>query len=143
VPAGAEVLNGTRKFLIPGLWDMHSHVVGFGPASLALYLTQAVTSVRDMGAERFAEAKDWRDRIAAGRLLGPRMRIASPVVENAGWLAAAKAMGDRAGTPWTLYERVGPASVEDAVSWVDSRPLDRAALDRMLATADTTPRGAR
>jgi Amidohydrolase family len=120
VPADAEVVHGSRKFLIPGLWDMHSHVVGFGPTSLELYLAHGVTSVRDMGAERFADAKAWRDRIAAGQLLGPRMRIASPVVENAEWLAAVKRMGERAGVPWTLYERFGPTSVAEAVSWVDS-----------------------
>jgi hypothetical protein len=57
-----------------------------------------VTSIRDMGAERFADAKAWRDRIAAGELHGPRMRVASPVVENARWFAAARAMNDRAGT---------------------------------------------
>jgi hypothetical protein len=48
------------------------------------------------------------------------MRIASPIVENADWLAAAKRAGERAGTPWTLYERFGPASAAEAVSWVDS-----------------------
>jgi len=119
-PPGAELLNGARKFLIPGLWDMHSHVVGFGATSLELYLTQGVTSIRDMGAERFADAKAWRDQIAAGRRLGPRMRIASPVVENPGWLSAAKRMSEQAGTPWTLYERFGPTSPAEAVRWVDS-----------------------
>jgi predicted amidohydrolase YtcJ len=120
VPAGATVVNGSRKFLIPGLWDMHSHVVGFGPTSLQLYLAHGVTSIRDMGAERFADAKAWRDRITAGELLGPRMRIASPIVENARWLAAVKRAGERAGTPWRLYERFAPTSAAEAVSWVDS-----------------------
>ena len=120
VPAGARVLEGAGKFLLPGLWDMHSHAVTFGPTSLPLYLANGVTSIRDMGAERFAEAKAWRDRIAAGELDGPRMRIASPVVENARWLAAARAMNDRAGTPWTLHERVAHQSRSEAVAWVDS-----------------------
>ncbi|HTD59222.1 MAG TPA: hypothetical protein VK679_01155, partial [Gemmatimonadaceae bacterium] len=26
VPSNARVLNGTGKFVIPGLWDMHSHL---------------------------------------------------------------------------------------------------------------------
>jgi hypothetical protein len=120
VPTGANVLNGSRKFLVPGLWDMHAHVVGFGPTSLKLYLAQGVTSVRDMGAERFAEAKAWRDLIAAGELSGPRMRIASSIVENADWLAGVKRMVERTGTPWTLSERFGPTSAAEAVSWVDS-----------------------
>src|SRR5438067_3561886 len=116
----AQSLNATGKFLIPGLWDMHSHVTAFGRTSLALYLTQGVTGIRDMGAERFAVAKAWRDSIAAGQLLGPRMRIASPIVENQRWLAAVKRMGEAAGTPWRLYERYGPASADEAVRWVDS-----------------------
>jgi hypothetical protein len=120
IPAGADILDASRKFAIPGLWDMHSHVVGFGPASLDLYLAHGVTNVRDMGAERFAEAKSWRDKIAVGQLLGPRMRIASPVVENPRWLAAVKRMSEQAGTPWTLYERFGPKSPQEAVEWVDS-----------------------
>lgn len=120
VPRGAQVVDGSGKYLIPGLWDMHSHVVGFGPMALRLYLPHGVTGVRDMGAERFAKAKAWRDSIAAGLLLGPRMRIASPVVENPRWLAFARRMGEQAGVPWTLYERFGPSTPEEALRWVDS-----------------------
>jgi hypothetical protein len=99
---------------------MHTHVTMFGPSSLALYLAHGVTSIRDMGAERFSEAKDLRDRVAAGSLAGPRMRIASPVVENVRWLAAARRMTEQAGTPWRLHERVAPASPEEAVRLVDT-----------------------
>ncbi|MDQ3951094.1 MAG: amidohydrolase family protein [Gemmatimonadota bacterium] len=120
VPRGATTVNGSGKYLMPGMWDLHSHAVMFGPASLKLYLAQGVTGIRDMGAERFGEAKAWRDSIAAGLLLGPRMRIAAPIVENARWLAVVKRMGEAAGTPWTLYERFGPTSAEEAVRWVDS-----------------------
>jgi hypothetical protein len=74
-----------------------------------------VTGIRDMGAERFGDGKAWRDSIAAGWLHGPRMRIAAPIVENARWLAVVKRMGQAAGTPWTLYERFGPTSAEEAV----------------------------
>jgi len=28
VPQGAQVVDGTGKFLIPGLWDMHLHLRG-------------------------------------------------------------------------------------------------------------------
>jgi hypothetical protein len=120
ISRGARVLDASGKFVMPGLWDMHSHAVTFGRTSLALYLAQGVTGLRDMGAERFADAKAWRDSIAAGQLIGPRMRIASPVVENQRWLAAVKRMSDAAGTPWRLYERFGPASPDEATRWVDS-----------------------
>ncbi|HVH67330.1 MAG TPA: amidohydrolase family protein [Gemmatimonadales bacterium] len=119
-PRGAQSVKATGKFLTPGLWDMHSHVTDFGRTSLALYLTQGVTGIRNMGAERFTAAKAWRDSVATGQLLGPRIRISSPIVENQRWLAMVKRMVEAAGTPWRLYERYGPASPDEAVRWVDS-----------------------
>jgi len=120
IPRGAQIVDGTGKYVMPGLWDMHAHVVSYGPTALDLYLAHGVTGLRDMGAERFAQAKALRDSIAAGQRPGPRMRIASPVVENQKWLAWTRQMSARAGTPWTLHERFGPASPDDAVRWVDS-----------------------
>lgn len=120
VPRGVTAVDATGTYVIPGLWDMHSHVTMFGPTALSLYLANGVTGVRDMGAERFATAKAWRDSIATGTLSGPRMLIASPVLENARWLAAVQQLIEQAGTPWTLYERFGPTTVGDAVHWVDS-----------------------
>lgn len=85
VPEAAEVVDGTGRYLIPGLWDMHTHVTMFGSGSeaLALYVANGVTGIRDMGAVRLAEAKALRDGIADGRVVGPRMFIATPIVENA------------------------------------------------------------
>jgi imidazolonepropionase-like amidohydrolase len=120
VPRGARVVDGTGRYVIPGLWDMHSHVVSFGPTALDLYLAQGVTGIRDMGTERFTDAKALRDSIAAGQRPGPRMRIASPVVENQEWLAWTQRMSQQAGTPWRLHERFGAASPQDAERWVDS-----------------------
>lgn len=95
----AEVIDGTGQFVIPGLSDMHSHVTSFGRTSLDLYLSQGVTNVRDMGGENFAVVKAWRDSIGAGFMRGPRMRIASPIVENERWLRVVKGWGEKAGTP--------------------------------------------
>jgi predicted amidohydrolase YtcJ len=120
LPRGARVVDGTGRFLVPGMWDMHSHISMFGRTGLNLYLAHGVTGIRDMGGERFAVVKALRDSVAAGQVLGPRMRIASPVVENQRWLAWTRQMSERAATPWNLYERFGPASPEDAGRWVDS-----------------------
>ena len=116
VPAGARVVDGAGKYLIPGLWDMHTHVTD-NKSTLNLNVANGVTAVRDMGAVRLATAKSWRDSIAAGQMLGPRMRIASPVVERTQWLAWVRRINPDA--PW-ITERFGPASAEDAVRWVDS-----------------------
>ena len=46
-PAGAQVIDGTGKTLIPGLWDNHQH---YGDDSTGpLLLASGITSVRDPG----------------------------------------------------------------------------------------------
>src|SRR5688572_3276853 len=81
VPAGAQVVDGTGKFLIPGLWDMHLHLRGdsrvprFTTFGEVLLVAHGVTGVRLMaGLPRFHEMKRG---IEAGQLLGPRMFPAS------------------------------------------------------------------
>ena len=78
VPAGAQVLDASGKFLIPGLWDMHVHPTGSD--YLALFLANGVTGIRVMwgNPEHFV----WRQQIEAGRLVGPRMFIGSPIVDG-------------------------------------------------------------
>src|SRR5262249_40522923 len=48
LPPDARTVDGTGKFLIPGLWDMHVHIAG--PTYLPLFLANGVTGVRDMHA---------------------------------------------------------------------------------------------
>ena len=51
VPAGALVIDGGGRFLMPGLWDMHSHSLWSPeamPAFLPLYVAQGVGQVADM-----------------------------------------------------------------------------------------------
>lgn len=50
IPKGAQVVDGTGKFLIPGLWNMHVHLSITTEASLFAFVANGVTSVRDMGA---------------------------------------------------------------------------------------------
>ena len=86
-PVGAVIVNGRGKYLIPGLWDMHVHTV-FGDwlprderVVLPLFVANGVTGVRDMGGD-LDVLKEWRAQIAAGRLLGPRMFIAGPMLDG-------------------------------------------------------------
>ena len=54
LPLDADVVDGTGKFLIPGLWDMHSHIAAANRAGakeyLDLYLANGITGVREMHA---------------------------------------------------------------------------------------------
>jgi imidazolonepropionase-like amidohydrolase len=86
-PAGARIVAARGKYLIPGLWDMHVHTV-FGDwlprnerVTLPLFVANGITGVRDMGGD-LAVLKEWRAAIAAGRLLGPRMIIAGPMLDG-------------------------------------------------------------
>ncbi|MEV4620752.1 amidohydrolase family protein [Asanoa sp. NPDC049573] len=81
VPHGATVVDSTGKFLIPGLCDMHVHSDVYEAIVPPLYLANGITTVREMsGADHLHQ---WRDRVEAGSLLGPRSIIASPLIDGA------------------------------------------------------------
>jgi len=80
-------IDGRGKFLIPGLWDMHVHMI-FGDwfprgkeITLPLFIANGITGVRDMGGE-LDVLQQWRKEIAAGTLIGPRMWIAGPMLDG-------------------------------------------------------------
>ena len=82
VPAGARILAGRGKYLIPGLWDMHVHTVApGGRAVLGLYVANGVLGVRDMAGD-WGQLTRWRKEIAAGRLAGPRILASGPYIEG-------------------------------------------------------------
>ena len=75
-PKGARIVDGTGKFLIPGLWDMHVHATGPGVDRLFLpvLVANGVTGVREMfGTFRWyadARAMAKRGEIVMPRLVG-------------------------------------------------------------------------
>jgi Amidohydrolase family len=90
----ATTIDGTGKFLIPGLWDMHVHT-GQRDIYLPLYIANGVTGVRDMGGDleeptgyssaRFVQLALWRAAIRQGRLIGPRMVLAGFLIDGFAW----------------------------------------------------------
>ncbi len=81
-PRGARVLDGTGKYLVPGFWDMHVHTtMPGGQATLALYVANGVTGVRDMAGE-WTQLTTWRKAIAVGKLTGPRIIASGPYIEG-------------------------------------------------------------
>lgn len=78
-PAGARLIDGRGKFLMPGLADMHAHPVDEG--DLLLFLAYGVTTIRVMwGLPRHIA---WRDRTARGELLGPgRIHTVGPIIDG-------------------------------------------------------------
>src|SRR5579863_3746537 len=80
-------IDGKGKFLIPGLWDMHVHVV-FGDwfphakeITLPLLIANGITGVRDMGGE-LDVLEEWRKEISAGTLIGPRIVMSGPMLDG-------------------------------------------------------------
>ncbi len=87
VPKNSRVIDAHGKYLIPGLWDMHVHTV-FGDwlpkdenLILPLFVANGVTGVRDMGGD-LEVLTVWRAQIEAGKLLGPHMVIAGPMLDG-------------------------------------------------------------
>ncbi len=86
-PRIVRAVDGHGKYLIPGLWDMHVHVMfgdwipGSKEVSLPLFVANGVTGVRDMGGN-LDTLLAWREEIAAGTLIGPHMVIAGPMLDG-------------------------------------------------------------
>jgi len=80
VPTEAQVVEGTGKTLIPGLWDNHQH---YGDDSTGpLLLATGITSVRDPG-NQIDELLARKKRIDTGQLLGPRI-LPSMLIDGSG-----------------------------------------------------------
>jgi len=80
IPADVPQVAVDGKTIIPGLWDMHTHVtqVEWAP----VYLAAGVTTVRDMGNE-FEFITALRDAIASKKALGPR-NVAAGLIDGGG-----------------------------------------------------------
>jgi predicted amidohydrolase len=80
LPPGSEAIDGTGKFLIPGLWNMHVHLVGYEQAVEAFpaVLAAGVTGVRDMGSP-LRDALRVREE-ATRRASGPRVITPGPLL---------------------------------------------------------------
>ena len=80
VPDDAEVVDGTDRYLVPGLTEMHGHVTSTRRADLerlfGLFLANGVTTVRGMlGRPSHLEL---RADLAAGRIFGPQLITSGP-----------------------------------------------------------------
>jgi imidazolonepropionase-like amidohydrolase len=100
VPEGAEIVSTEGMSVLPGLWDMHVHLMINGhsdyaywdsiyppqladvimPASARQLLLAGVTSARDLGGP-LEESLSVRDRINRGELRGPTMYVSGPFLQ--------------------------------------------------------------
>jgi imidazolonepropionase-like amidohydrolase len=79
-PPSPVVVDGTDRFLIPGLWDMHVHL--WNPDNLPqLYLAFGVTGVRDMGSS-FEKTSQLRHAIEEKGVPGPHILTSGPGLDG-------------------------------------------------------------
>lgn len=101
VPEGYEIISTEAMTVMPGLWEMHAHLMLNGhsnydhwhstypdrfadeimPASAVQLLLAGVTTARDLGAPLEASISV-RDRIAAGEIPGPRLFVSGPFLQH-------------------------------------------------------------
>ena len=84
IPEDATVVDGTDRFLMPGLAEMHAHVPDADSPEIdryfSLYVANGVTTIRGMlGRPSHIEL---RERLAAGRVFGPRLVTSGPSVNG-------------------------------------------------------------
>jgi imidazolonepropionase-like amidohydrolase len=101
IPKKAEIISTEGMSVMPGLWDMHVHLMINGhsdyahwdtaypsvfesiimPASAKQLLYAGVTSARDLGAPLEASI-NVRDAINAGKIPGPTMYMSGPFIQK-------------------------------------------------------------
>ncbi len=101
IPKGAEIISTEGMSLMPGLWDMHVHLMINGhsdynhwdkkymgiqesvimPSSAHQLLLAGVTSARDLGGP-LGPSISVRDRINKGEIPGPTMYMSGPFIQH-------------------------------------------------------------
>jgi imidazolonepropionase-like amidohydrolase len=81
VPEGALLVDGSGKYLMPGLVDMHVHVMSEN--ELLLYAAHGVTALRNLwGGMNFTDHLDWRRKIELDEMFGPTLYTSGPIMEG-------------------------------------------------------------
>ncbi len=156
LPAGAEIVSTEGMTVLPGLFDMHVHLMLLGhgdyerwdqrtrdqwvdlvmPIAARQLLEAGVTSARDLGAPP-DEILEVRRRIRAGEIPGPRLFVSGPFLQRAPY------------EPWEADYRWGVGSVAEArrvigelarkgvdvIKLIDQDQLDEEVVEAIVQTA--------
>lgn len=149
VPQAARIVDGRGRFLMPALWDMHTHVYAVSPLlDLPLYIAYGVTNVRDMqgcpaAGDPFiachADKVRWTGEALAGRRVAPR------IVESSSFMANGPGMAERLGNVPAYFDVATPAQARDFVRHFAGRAdtikvYDGVPREAYLALADEASR---
>jgi len=129
VPSGVKVIDGTGKFLIPGIAEMHAHVPPNTQNSeymaevLFLYKANGITTVRGMLGHPLH--LDLREKAARGEIVSPRIFTSGPSIN-----------GQSAPTP-EIVDRMVREQKAAGYDLLKLHPgITRVTFDQMVATAN-------
>lgn len=78
LPMGVTTIDGTGQFLVPGLADMHVHIMD--KKDLLLYVANGVTQIRNMWGE--PRHLKMREKVLSGEVVGPSIVTAGRIVDG-------------------------------------------------------------
>ena len=128
LPPHALKVAAAGAFIMPALWDMHTHVYAVSPLlDMPLYIAYGVTNVRDMNGcptpnDPFiacaAEKKRWTAEAVSGSRVGPR------IMESTSFMANGPGMADRiAGLP-RFFDTATPDEAREFVRHQRAQGVD-------------------
>jgi len=123
IPKGAKVIDLSAMTVLPGLLDMHTHLIGPPNDPDPLHelertsaeevmrslpnppkvLMAGFTTVRDVGTYRALTDVSMRDAIARGDVVGPRMFVAGAYVTITGGAGAVTGFSPDVILPWDMH----------------------------------------
>ncbi len=88
IPDGTHVIDGSGKYLMPGMADMHIHTTDawqsmeWPVSPMDLFLANGVTTIRDFGPKGAMPdyVLHWRDAITEGRIEGPNIYACGGII---------------------------------------------------------------
>ncbi|WP_420316007.1 amidohydrolase family protein [Ekhidna sp.] len=126
------IIDGSGKYLIPGLWDAHVHfsyIEEMAPRMLDLFLAYGITSVRDTGGD-ITFVNQWKEKAIANPTNAPRVMVAGPLLDG---MPNVYDGSDPSKPPLS----VGLKTVEDVINEIDK--LDSLGVDLLKAYEMLTP----
>jgi imidazolonepropionase-like amidohydrolase len=137
-PAGAHILDGRGRTLIPGLVGMHEHLFyqadGIGVPTQAafarLYLASGVTTIRTAGTLDFKGDLRIKQRIDGGELPGPKVHVTGPYLnartaepDPEGIAREVDSQADRGATSFKAYTSLRAPELKAAIDAAHARGL--------------------
>ena len=159
VPAGTTVIDTSGMSVLPGLMDMHVHLMILGhadyeywdkaymarfrdlimPIAAKQLLMSGITTVRDLGAP-LDEILTVRRRIAAGEIPGPRLYVSGPFIQHRPYFEYEKFVRWGVDGPEDARAKV-QRLVDAGVDFVKLIDQDQMTEDEVKAVVETAHKG--